>query len=68
MTIERRGRGRPRKEDSFNHTFIFRGTEEHERMLEEIERRTGKTRGEIMRDALEKYYYFKVMGQMTYSV
>lgn len=63
----KRGRGRPRKESSLTRTFIFRGTEEHERMLNEIENRTGKSRGEIMRDALEKYYYFKIMGQMMYS-
>lgn len=63
----KRGRGRPRKESSLTRTFIFRGTEGHERMLNEIENRTGKSRGEIMRDALEKYYYFKIMGQMVYS-
>lgn len=61
------GRGRPRKESSLTRTFTFRGTEVHERMLDEMENRTGESRGEIMRDALEKYYYFKIMGRMTYS-
>ena len=64
---EKRGRGRPRKKSSLTRTFMFRGTEDHERMLNEIEDRTGESRGEIMRDALEKYYYFKIMGRMTYS-
>lgn len=67
MLDEKRGRGRPRKKDSLTRAFIFRGTEEHERMLSEIEDRTGESRGEIIRDALEKYYYFKIMGRMTYS-
>ena len=68
MTNEKRSRGRPRKEDTFTRTFIFRGNEEHEKMLEELENMLGESRGEVMRDALEKYYYFKVMGQMMYSI
>lgn len=67
MVDEKRGRGRPRKKETFNRTFIFRGTGEHERMLEELEQKTGESRGELIRDALEKYYYFKVMGRMMYS-
>lgn len=66
MLIEKRGRGRPRKDNIFTVWFAFRGTTEHEKMLTELEKCTGKNRSEILREALEKYYYLKVMGQMTY--
>lgn len=66
MPIEKRGRGRPRKDNIFTEWISFRGTIEHERMLSELEKCTGKSRSEILREALEKYYYLKVMGQMTY--
>jgi predicted DNA-binding protein len=45
---------------------MFRGSEEHEQMLDELEKRLGENRADILREALEKYYYFKVLGQMTY--
>lgn len=60
------GRGRPTKENSFNRVIMFRGSREHERMLSELEVKLGRSRGDILREALEKYYVFKVLGQMTY--
>ena len=60
------GRGRPRKDNSFSRVIMFRGSEEHERMLDELESRLGENRADILREALEKYYYFKVLGQITY--
>lgn len=63
---EKRGRGRPRKSESFNHEFEFRASEKHENMVTKLIAETGKTRGEILREALEKYYYLKIMGEMTY--
>lgn len=66
MNNERRGRGRPKKESSFNNTMEFRATVKHENMLDQLAAESGKTRGEVMREALERYYDLKVMGQMTY--
>lgn len=60
------GRGRPRKEDSYTRVIMFRGSKEHEEMLNELTERFGKTRSEVLREALEKLYYLKVLGQMTY--
>lgn len=60
------GRGRPKKEDKYTRVIMFRGTKEHERMLNELCERFGMTRSEVLREALEKFYYLKVLGQMTY--
>lgn len=62
----RRERGRPKKDDSFSNTMELRVTVEHAKMLDELTAVLGKNRGEIMREALERYYDLKVMGQMTY--
>lgn len=62
----RRGRGRPKKNNSLNNVMEFRATKEHEKMLNDIATVDGKTRGEVMREALERYYDLKVMGEMTY--
>lgn len=62
----RKGRGRPKKDSSLNNVMEFRATKEHERMLNDIAATDGKTRGEVMREALERYYDLKVMGEMTY--
>lgn len=61
-----RRRGRPKKDSSFNNVMEFRATKEHEKMLDDIAAADGKTRGEVMREALERYYDLKVMGEMTY--
>lgn len=66
MNNERRGRGRPKKDGSFNNTMEFRATVKHENMLDQLAVKSGKTRSEVMREALERYYDLKVMGQMTY--
>lgn len=63
---EKRGRGRPMKEGSFNRELQFRGSEKHEDMVNRLTTESGKSRGEILREALEKYYYLKIMGEMTY--
>lgn len=62
----RRGRGRPKKDSSLNNVMEFRATKEHEKMLNDVAAIDGKTRGEVMREALERYYDLKVMGEMTY--
>lgn len=59
-------RGRPEKEDRFTAVMRFRPTKANEQMLDELAAKNNKTRSEIMREALEKYYYLKIMGQMTY--
>lgn len=61
-----RRRGRPKKDNSFDREMEFRATKEHERMLDELAAEDHKTRGEVMREALEKYYELKIMDQMTY--
>ena len=66
MVNGRRERGRPKKDDSFSNTMELRVTVEHAKMLDELTAVLGKNRGEIMREALERYYDLKVMGQMTY--
>lgn len=63
---EKQGRGRPKKSESFNHEFNFRVTKKQEKMANELATKSGKTRGEILREALEKYYYLKIIGEMTY--
>ena len=63
---QRRGRGRPKKNNSLNNVMEFRATKEHEKMLNDIATVDGKTHGEVMREALERYYDLKVMGEMTY--
>ena len=66
MMSEKRGRGRPKKNNSFNKEIEFRATDKHEQMLDKLAAKDGKTRGEVLREALEKLYDLKVMGEMTY--
>lgn len=63
---EKQRRGRPKKDNSFDREMEFRATREHERMLDELATKDNKTRGEVMREALERFYDLKIMGQMTY--
>lgn len=63
---EMKKRGRPKKKDRFTAAMVFRPTKTNEQMLDELAAKHNKTRSEIMREALEKYYYLKIMGQMTY--
>lgn len=59
-------RGRPKKDGSFTGVMSFRPTKADEQMLDELAAKHNKTRSEIMREALERYYDLKIMGQMTY--
>lgn len=63
---EKKGRGRPKKDGSFSDVFEFRGSSSHKDMVEKLASKEGKTKGEVLREALEKYYYLKVMDEMTY--
>lgn len=66
MIDGKRGKGRPKKNGSFSNVMEFRATGEHTKMLDELAAKDGKTRGEVLREALKKYYDLKVMDQMTY--
>lgn len=55
----KRGRGRPRKEESFDHTFTFLGNEEHEYMRDTLTDELRKNGGEVLREALEMLYRFE---------
>lgn len=55
----RRGRGRPRKEGSFDRTFTFLGNEEHKYMKETLEDELKKSGSDVLREALEMLYRFE---------
>lgn len=63
---EKRGRGRPKKDNRFSNTMRVRVTETQEEMVDKLATQDGKSHGEVIREALEKYYYLKIMGEMTY--
>ena len=63
---EKRIKGRPKKDSCYTKEIEFRGTKEHEQMLKELVSKSDKSRSEVLREALERYYEFKVMDQMTY--
>ena len=63
---EKRGRGRPKKDSSFSNTMRVRVSKNQEEMVDKLAVQGGKSRGEVLREALEKYYYLKIMGEMTY--
>lgn len=58
--VVRRGRGRPRKEESYDRRIRFLGDEEHNYMLKTLENDLEKSAGEILRDALEMMYKMEV--------
>lgn len=58
--VVRRGRGRPRKEESYDRRIRFLGDEEHDYMLETLENDLEKSASEILRDALEMMYKIEV--------
>lgn len=57
--VVRRGRGRPKKNESFGCTFTFLGNDEHEYMRDALENDLGKNGGEVLREALEMLYRFE---------
>ena len=60
----RRGRGRPRKEEyRYDQPFRFNGTEEHAYMRKALEDELGMNGGEVMRMALETLYNLKIWGR-----
>lgn len=63
---EKKGRGRPKKDCRFTDIFEFRATSKHAEMVEKLATKDGKSKGEVLREALEKYYYLKIMDEMTY--
>lgn len=58
--VVRRGRGRPRKEGSFERTFTFLGNEEHEYMRGALADELDKSGSEVLREALEMMYKIEV--------
>lgn len=56
----KRGRGRPRKDGSFNKKITFHANEDYVYMKKALEDELGKNGGEIMREALEMLYKIKV--------
>ena len=53
-------RGRPKKEESFDRILKFRANEDHEYMRQALEEELEKSGSEILREALEWYYNFKI--------
>lgn len=53
-------RGRPRREESKNRQYHFRMTDEEMEDLEDMAFRSGKSKAEVIRDALK--FYDKVLG------
>lgn len=58
--VVRRGRGRPRKEESYNKRFCFLGNDEYDYMLKTLEDDLEKNAGEILREALEMIFRMEV--------
>lgn len=58
--VVRRGRGRPRKEESYGRTFTFLGNEEHEYMRNALADELDKSGSEVLREALEMMYKIEV--------
>lgn len=58
--VVRRGRGRPRKKESYDRRIRFLGDEEHDYMLKTLENDLEKSAGEILRDALGMMYKMEV--------
>lgn len=56
----RRGRGRPKKEGSYETTLKFRGDEYCNYMKQALEEELCKNGGEVLREALETLYRFKI--------
>lgn len=56
----RRGRGRPRKIGSFDKALKFCANEDHEYMKKALEDELGKNGSEVLREALETLYRFKI--------
>lgn len=56
----KRGRGRPRKEGSYNRTLKFCASDDHEYMGKSLEDELDKNRSEVLREALETLYRFKI--------
>lgn len=65
--MEGRKRGRPKKEGGFNEQITFRSNKNQQDMLNKIAKKCGCSVSDVMRDALEKYYYLKSMGESTYN-
>ena len=53
-------RGRPKKEESFDKILKFRASKDHEYMRQALEEELEKSGSEILREALEWYYNFKI--------
>ena len=53
-------RGRPKKEESFDKILKFRASKDHEYMRQALEEELEKSGSEILREALEWYYKFKI--------
>lgn len=56
----KRGRGRPRKEGSYDKALKFCANDEHKYMRQALEEELGKNGGEVLREALERLYNFRM--------
>lgn len=57
---ERRGRGRPRKEGTFDHVVKVRLSDAELELLEEMEYETGMSKAELMREAIHRLHNIKI--------
>lgn len=56
----KRKRGRPKKEDSYGILLKFCANEDHKYMKQALEEELDKNGSEVLRDALETFYRFKI--------
>lgn len=57
--FEKRGRGRPRKEESYSEMICTRLDDKDMSMLRHLEIESDDTRSDIMRKALRTYYHIR---------
>lgn len=61
----KRGRGRPKKDETFKHIHGIRLDSEEEAMLDYLEMETNENKSDIIRKALRGYYvYLKEVGMI----
>lgn len=62
-TIEKKGRGRPKKGDGYTERVEMRVSEDESKILDQLEAVTGCSRSEIIRKSFHGYYaYLKEVG------
>lgn len=58
--VGKRGRGRPKKEGSYDRALKFCVNEDHRYMKKALEDELNENGGEVLRKALETLYRFKI--------